>query len=526
MSTGHPIQTSTIKFALGWATVLGLWILAFWQLIIFDPQDGIFRPTEGIEGVLYEPTGQAPLPILVLVAWMVWRRRGHLIGPPAPEWKSRPIDLVSFAGAAVIAAWATHAGAPDLLVFSLQLVLLGAGGSLGGIKGRRAMFLPVLTLLLAVPIPAVLLNQWVFDLQVWTAQTGAAITRLFGQPAQALGVDIVTPRAVFRVIEACTGVAITTTLLMATVLYVELFYRTTTRSLVLLACVPLVAICVNLVRVLTIMGNPYSEVVGVHATQGIVMVVVGVLVVVGVDDLMGKVVSPARRSPGPIEAPAVHLWGGFIQVLVASGVLLLAVLLTPRFEPEETRDGAALSELPRILFGQRSNGLTTDVAFLGSVSFTDRIDRGYGDGSEQVRVFVGENSRINRRGSILSDKTSYPGSGWHVIRRETIELDDGLEADLLTFQSVDQVRQELHWRESTESFWIELFRNFVGLDQSRFSRRSGHARVFRIGVELPNPSRDRRETLMEYASAIRSPLQASDLTTATTTGTTRRYLGN
>jgi len=529
MFFGRQIQNPAIQVAAGWCAVLGLIVFSYWNLITFDPQEGIFRPAEGVEGIFFEPTGQTPLPILALVVWMVWRRRAHLTGRTDAGAASLAVDIACFIAAAVITAWSTHVGAPDLLVFSLQLVLLGAGGSLGGEKGRRAMLLPALALLLAIPIPPVVLNRLIFGLQLWTASTCSAISQLLGQSAEVVGVDIITSRAVFRVIEACTGIRMTSTLFMATILYSELSDRTAARCIVLLLWVPVVGTVINLVRVLAIMGNPYSEIAGVHSAQGILMMVVAVLLIVGIDIVLEKIVPAAHAFHQPAELGDFRLGHRYIRVLGASVVLAVVVFATPRFQSAETANSAILGDLPRILFNQRSDGLSTDIRFLGSVAFTDRFDRGYGDEAERVRVFAGENDRSNRRGSVLSEKTSYPGSGWRRLGTEKVQIESGVEADLLTFISVEGRRQELHWREGVGSFWFEMIHNFLGLDQSLFASRSGPARVFRVGIDLPRSAPDRRERLLAYARAVRSPdfsSQNSDSNSSELIPKTGKQLGN
>jgi exosortase len=506
MSSGEQIRQIPIKAAIGWLALLVVTTLSYWRLVVFNPQAGVFRPSEGVEAIFFESTGQPPLPILMLALWMVWRRRAYWTSRLESDRPSWMPNAACFVAAALIAGWSTHVGAPDLLVFSLQLLLLGIGGTLGGKRGRKSMLMPMLVLVLAIPIPPVLLNRLVFGLQLWTASTCSAISQLFGQPAQVFGVDIVTSHAVFRVIESCTGIRMTSALFMATFLYAEISDRTASRCLALLLCVPIVGVVVNLIRVLTIMGNPYSEVAGVHATQGIVMMAVAVLLIVAIDIAFAKVVPPASAFGNSDDAGDFRLDRSYGGVLAASFVIGAMMLVTPHFEAPDIETTPALSQLPRFILGERSNGLATDVHFLGSVAFSDRIDRGYGTGKNQVRIFVGENHRFNRRGSILSEKTGYPGNGWQLIRRERVAINFEIKADLTTFESARGIRQELHWLENIGTFWSELIHGFLGLDQSMFAGRPHRARVFRVGVDLSDDKQDQRERLIAYAQAIRSPI--------------------
>ena len=70
-----------------WVLSPFLLFAAYWQLLVFDPQAGIARPAEGAEGFFFEPTGQPPFQILLLVAWMLWRRRAAVFARAgAPRW--------------------------------------------------------------------------------------------------------------------------------------------------------------------------------------------------------------------------------------------------------------------------------------------------------------------------------------------------------------------------------------------------------------------------------------------------------
>jgi exosortase len=497
-------QNSSIQIGFSWLVVGAAIVLAYWNLIVFDPQAGVFRPTEAVERLLFEPTGHRPLLMLVIVGWMVWRRREPLLTPRDAGAPFDVTSLVCFLGAVLTTAWASHVGAPELLLISLQFFLIALGGILGGEPGRRAMWFPAFVLLLAMPIPPVLLNRWVWDLQLWTAEVCTAVATTFGLAAEAYATDIVTSRGIFQVIETCAGIGMTTTLFLATVLYSELSHRSSRRGLALVLLVPVVGLAVNLVRILTIMANPYSELAGVHTTQGVVMVVVGVLSMVAVDALLARAVTPTPF----LGARSGALIGGMPRpphVLLGASLLLAVVAWgTPQCPPVASVAIAPLGDLPRELFGERAAGLSTDVPFLGTVSFSDRFDRGYGSGSERVRVFAGENDRRNRRGSIVSEKTLYPGSGWQRLSRVDVQLEPGVDAELSTFASPHALRQELHWREGVEDFWTELAYNFLGLDQSALTAREGRARVFRVGAEVAGGVIDRRERLFAYARVLRA----------------------
>ena len=132
-----------------WFALAGLAVASYWTLLVWDPDAGIRRQTEGIEASFFEPTGQSQPLILALTAYFVWRRvdrLGATIAGGGNAWLAAALLLP----AAAIAVWAHYIAAPDLLAPSLQLLLLGAGALLGGREGVRVLRLPALFLFLAV----------------------------------------------------------------------------------------------------------------------------------------------------------------------------------------------------------------------------------------------------------------------------------------------------------------------------------------------------------------------------------------
>ena len=204
--------------------VAGLGLFAYRGLLGDRPNALIPAPAEGTEGFFFEPSGGSPAIVLAAWLWLLWRRRECLrsaLGRP-PQWLA--VGLLLPLGLA-LALWAYHVEEPGLLVLSLMVLLPGAGALLGGTPGLRALLLPSAFLVFAVPIPAVLLNQIIFPLQLLTAQLTDWLLTLFGVPALLEGDQIFTGGRVFQVVETCSGLRLIETLTMAAVIYVEAFGR-------------------------------------------------------------------------------------------------------------------------------------------------------------------------------------------------------------------------------------------------------------------------------------------------------------
>jgi len=499
-----------------WGVIGAGVVAAFWPLFSFDPREGVVRATTGMEGVFFDPSGEDPRLIGALAFWMGLTRRGRL----ATAWRAgegrASWAAALFAGALAVSAWATHTGSPDLLIHSLQLFVLGAAALLGGAEGLRAMRLPVLFLFLAMPIPPVLLNEVLLPLQLATVQACTAILTFFGLEAWGIGDQIFTPRGVFHVIETCSGVRLVQTLVMASIVYGELFGRSAGRTALLVVLAPVVAIVVNLARILSIIFNPYSSISSVHTTQGVVMVVIGVLVLAGLDRGLERLSprplrDPPIRSTWPLRTPDART--------LAVGAVLLGLLaswlLVPRWMPP--RANASIHDLSKTIEGRRSSGTTTDLPFLGSVHFSDRIERIYTlaaptDGSTpQIRLFLGEDDHTNRRGSMLSDKTAFPGRAMQALAWAPAVLEDGTEVETGLFAGPESRQVIVHWREGFRPMPVEATRAWAGLDRSA-AGRSEPARVWRVSAEVTSNEdiEPTRAELLRFAQAVRSTWRASE----------------
>ncbi|MFP8874810.1 MAG: archaeosortase/exosortase family protein, partial [Myxococcota bacterium] len=98
------------------------------------------------EDWLFMPSDTAPLVVLVLCAWLIYRRRDRWRAlPPA---SSHPVAVASLlAAGTLVLAWATLTSATNLLPVSLALMLLGTAALLRGQPGLRVVGLPAAFLL-------------------------------------------------------------------------------------------------------------------------------------------------------------------------------------------------------------------------------------------------------------------------------------------------------------------------------------------------------------------------------------------
>jgi len=345
-------------------------------------------------------------------------------------------------------------------------------------------------------IPAVLLNELLWVLQIWTAEYTGFVLQLIGQPAFVAGDQILLPDQNFAIIETCAGLRSCESLTMLAFLMVDLFARRGFHAGLLIGAAPIVAFGVNGLRAVTLVLNPHSEMAEIHTLQGIGMLLVGLVILYGIDIALEKLLAGRRprarsRAASKDSPPRAS---GLAAALVASAVLagLVALSVTlPRWEPPG-RGSLPFpdSQIPTQLDAWTSTTRKTDLSFLGIVRFRARVDRLYKRGGEAVELFVGVGSRDARLASPFSPKTAFPGSGWsREESRQIVLKPDGRPARLSVVRYGSGGRRKLviDWTEGDAGLAGETLRYVAALDNSRWARsREGIA--VRIATSLRNPS--------------------------------------
>lgn len=180
------------------------------------------------------------------VGFLLWERRSKLRRvQTAPSWAGVMLVLLG-----LVVLLAGRFGA-DLFLARTSFLLLCAGivWTLFGMAMLREVRFPLLVLLLAIPLPAVVFNQLTFPLQVLASKVASALLPLAGVPVLREGNVIQLPSMDLEVAEACSGIRSMMSLFTVAVLFGYFFERTTTRRVILaLASLP-IAVCANALRI-------------------------------------------------------------------------------------------------------------------------------------------------------------------------------------------------------------------------------------------------------------------------------------
>jgi exosortase len=468
-------------------------LFAYHRLIDYDPTAGARSSIVGVEGFFFSPAAGSPTLLLILAGWFIFRRRGRLavamLAPPSPFVSLLGLALV--VAAALVCVWAHYVDVLGLMIPSMSLMLLGGSIFLGGWAGGRSMLLPSLFLVLAYPHPAVALNSVIFAMQLMTSANTAWLLQLGGVSVSQFGdLIFVDGGRIFQVIESCAGLRSTETLVMAAVVYNELFYRTGRRALLLVLLSPVLGIVVNHLRVLSITLNPLASIASVHTIQGIAMLVAGVLLLTAIDELLGRFLPKSYQppwtplpEPKPTNLARPPTWRT-VTIMAAFLLLGLTTMTLPIWTRANEWSTPVSSISPQLGGKWRAQGLPLDEEFLGSVGFTEWMHRLYSWNDHHVEVFVGSDNRLEPRMSLISAKNAVPGPGHETVERETIRLGpNGEDVERSVLKSKRGTVISYNWYVGVDSFPTELLRSSLALDRGPL-RRPGRGIAVRVSTGM------------------------------------------
>ena len=294
-------------------------VFAYRRLLWFEPKRSL---PEELEAWFFIPSDSIAPVVVLLSLWLLYRRWARLRQLPAAG--GAPLLAAPLlVGGSAIHGWAVYTAASDLLVPSLMLNASGFAALWKGAPGLRAVRLPVLFLVFAIPLPGPLLNEVVFLLQIWTAELSGWLLFLFRVPHFVAGEQILSSTRVFSIIEACSGLRSIETLTMVAILMVDLFRRRGLHALIVVVAAPPVAFFLNGCRAVALILNPHSEIAAIHNLQGVAILLSGVVILFVLDGLLGRLEAPEparRRNAHPMAAPQ----GSRFCLIVAAGVMAAA----------------------------------------------------------------------------------------------------------------------------------------------------------------------------------------------------------
>ena len=183
----------------------------------------------------------------IFAGYLLWARRRTLVETKiAPAWSGLIFVLLGLA----VLLLGVFGAELFLSRISILIVLAGLVLWFGGHALLKEVRFPLLVLLLAIPIPAILFNQLTLPLQMLASKLASALLPIFGVPVLREGNVIELPAMKLEVAEACSGIRSLMSLFTLSVFYGYFLERTVLRRTILaLSSIP-IAIAANAVRIL------------------------------------------------------------------------------------------------------------------------------------------------------------------------------------------------------------------------------------------------------------------------------------
>jgi exosortase len=200
------------------------------------------------------------VPFAVLFAW---RSRRELAAA-----ESRPRLIGLFATIVSVLTFLAGQFAAELFLTRISLlgVIAGTIVFLWGVRHLRILAFPMALLLLAIPLPAIVLNQIAFPLQLLASRAGETVVSAAGVPILREGNVLILPDTTLEVVQACSGIRSLAALMTLGLILGKLAEPRRWARVVLFALTIPVAIVANAARVA---GTGLAAAwIGRHAADG------------------------------------------------------------------------------------------------------------------------------------------------------------------------------------------------------------------------------------------------------------------
>jgi exosortase A len=202
----------------------------------------------------------------LILAWMVWQRRGELVKLQPEAWWP---GLVPFAGAALIWLLGAFSGLDFARQAGLVAMCAAVVPLMAGPRVLAGLFFPLFYMIFLIPAG----QELVTVLQTLTAHITIALVHLSGIRAIIDGVFIATPAGLFEVAEACSGIKFLVAMIAFGALMANVCFISWPRRLILMAACIVVPILANGVRA---WGTIYAaQLFGIKAAAGFDHIVYG-----------------------------------------------------------------------------------------------------------------------------------------------------------------------------------------------------------------------------------------------------------
>jgi exosortase B len=242
--------------------------------------------------------GHGPI-ILAVSFWLLYMRRHDIAAAavrplPAIGWPVFVFAMLLFAFGASQQIIMFQTGSQILVLASLLLIFRGPAA-------LRAAFFPIFFLIFMVPLPEALVAAVTAPLKSAVSAVASSLLYSLGYPVGRAGVVMTVGPYQLLVADACAGLNSMFTLEALGLLYMNLMgYTSVVRNVVLAVLLIPIAFAANIVRVmiLVLVTYHFGDEAGqgfVHGFAGMVLFMVGLMLMLATDKLLGLFIPGVRK---------------------------------------------------------------------------------------------------------------------------------------------------------------------------------------------------------------------------------------
>jgi exosortase B len=284
----HPAESNLLK-----SNRIALAVLAVGFLLLVGPT------VKDLSRQVWQSDDQGHGPIIVAVSlWLMWRRRHEISNcpyQPANLWGGLLLAFSLVLYALGRSQQLLQAEVVGLISTGVALLLL-----LRGVQALRLIAFPVFFLIFMVPLPGVFVQAITIPLKTGVSYVAEAMLYRAGYPIARTGVILSVGPYQLLVADACAGLNSMFTLEALGLLYMNLQgYTSKLRNVLLAILIVPISFTANVIRVvvLVLVTYHFGDAAGqgfVHEFAGMVLFGVGLVIMLGTDSLLGRILGQAH----------------------------------------------------------------------------------------------------------------------------------------------------------------------------------------------------------------------------------------
>ncbi|NNE67996.1 MAG: EpsI family protein [Pyrinomonadaceae bacterium] len=426
---------------------------------------------------------------------------------------------------------------------SLLMMLAGLIVYFFGVQLYRALAVPFILFLLAIPIPQIIFNKVAFPLQIYASRFAVWGIRVFGVPTVRKGNVIeILPEGLVQVIalevvEACSGIRSLMTL-MALGLILVFFTRERDfvkpgswaafltnrdfwRGLILMISAVPIAVITNAGRVtatgvLTYHYGIKATESTIHEVSGWLVYLIALLLLLGFNLVLKKILGKTPCSGDSAETQVLRSKAGPAAYWSLIAVLLTGGLFINWFENrgEVPVQREQLASMPSKLgeWNQKGDNIKFSEETEIVLKTSDYVMREYVRDGRLANVYVGYYASQKTGATYHSPQNCLPGSGWEMIKPEILQITTKsgrtFEANRYIIQNGKYKEVMVYWYQGRGRTQASEYYDKVYTVLDSVMRRRSDGAMVRVMTPVGGSEEEATEAAIELSASLSDDLSA------------------